>query len=219
MTDQHSPTGQAAQAVADLEAKIAATDAKMAANTNARAELAYAAHADDDKKARKSLNELSDESVRLQHEREDLTVALAEARRRHRSAIDDEAREGDRAAAIQVDALFSDLVKAYRAQDRALEVWASAVTAAAALHAKIRQLGCGHVAIRAPLDVERRALSTCIQGAQLWRGQFDHAPLEHGAKVRSLAAVAETWHAAVRQAPHGWIARRLGETVAAEAAE
>jgi chromosome segregation ATPase len=206
------------QTIADLETKLAATEQAIATNEESRAQLAYAAHADDDKKARKALADLGDQALKLQHEREDLTHALAEARRRHGAAVADDARAAEREAAAQVDHLFEQLVVCYRAADSALAAYALALNDAAEIHRAIRKLGCGHVSPRAPDDIERRALSTVIQEAALWCNRFDHRALEHAAKVPSLALIAEAWHHAVRQAPNGWVAQRLGETVA-EAAE
>jgi hypothetical protein len=114
-------------------------------------EASYVGGLERQKKARKSLAELSDESVKLQHDRQDLTVALVEARRRHKAAIDDEAREGDRAAAVEVDKLFADLTTAYRGADRALAAFGQCLLAAAEMHRKIRELGCTHVASRSPI--------------------------------------------------------------------
>jgi len=221
MTDQLqlSPVEQSAQVVATLQAKLAASEQKLARNADARDEHSFAAHAEDNPKAKRALADLSGEASKIEHEIKDLKAALGEAHRRHLQAADDQARAGDRAAALEVDALFEQLTTAYRAADRALAVYANAVTAAAGLHASIRQRGCNHVASRSPFDIERRALSTMLQEAQLWRGHFEHDAVRSHSKVTSLASIAEQWHAAVRQAPNGWIAVRLGETVAAEAAE
>jgi hypothetical protein len=218
MTDP-TPVEDAALAVATIEGKLLDIGERIEQNTKQRASLSFAAHAGDDAQARQALGDLPDEAVRLGHQREDLQAALAVGKARHQAAIEAEAREAERAAAVQVDQLFDDLTKAYRAADRALAAWAQAITAAGELHVCIRQLGCQHVATRLPFDIERRALSTVLQETQVWRGQFDHQALTHGAKIGSLADVAVTWHSAARQAPHGWLFRRLGEPPASEAAE
>jgi hypothetical protein len=59
---------------------------KIAANAEARAAQSFAAHAEDNAKAKRALGDLNDDTTKLQHQVESLNAALAEARRRHKTA-------------------------------------------------------------------------------------------------------------------------------------
>jgi hypothetical protein len=62
-----------------LKGKLGAIDQKIAANAEARTAQSFSAHAEDNARAKRALGDLSDESIKLQHQEED----LAEAKRRH----------------------------------------------------------------------------------------------------------------------------------------
>lgn len=213
---QQSPVEQAAQAVVDLEAKIAATGERIAANAESRAQLAYAAHADDDRKARKSLAELSDESTKLEHQAEDLTHALAEAKRRHTQATDDERHAGDRVLAERRLELAAGLRQAGQSMDlgftaaKAEALWAviDAVHATRFSHDRIDP-GPTHQQLNV---LGLQALETMLM-ATPWRKAFRHlAPHER----RTWSALCDGWADMIERSARV----ELGEAVpTAEAAE
>src|ERR1700730_15744023 len=73
---QLPPVEQAAKTIATLTAKLAAIDARLAANAESRASLSFDALAGDDTKARSSLDQLSGEVFRTQTAGENVATAL-----------------------------------------------------------------------------------------------------------------------------------------------
>jgi len=219
ITATETPTAveHAHAVVAHLTAKLAAIDDRIATNQKTRDALSYAAHAQADQKARKSLDDLVAERLKIDFDRENLTSALATAKAHLAAAQRDEAADEARADALEADKIFAALIATYELNDRARQALAATANRAAELCVALQKLGCYHPPSRAPFDAECRALSTCIQDNRLWSGQFDHRPLQHGAKIHSLKALAELWHASAR-GPSGWIGVRLGAPVT-EAAE
>jgi hypothetical protein len=73
---QLSPVEEYAQIVQALKGKLAATEAKIAANVEARRGLSFPAHTESDAKSAKRLADLGDEGTRLEHQVVDLKSAI-----------------------------------------------------------------------------------------------------------------------------------------------
>jgi hypothetical protein len=116
-------TDGAHQVIETLKAKFAATDQEITANAEQRRAQSYAAHAENESKAKPAKRELAaltDRALKLEYEREELRAAITEAERRLALAQAGERHAGDRALAERRLELAGGLRMAGQSMDAGL---------------------------------------------------------------------------------------------------
>ncbi len=113
--------------IRELEAKKARLVARDAAIASERATLGYAAHVDDDAKARAKVGKLNAEAVTLAGELESITAALRTAGERLAAARQAEAVAADKANALalreELQAFCKHGMRHRAARERSIGAW------------------------------------------------------------------------------------------------
>jgi hypothetical protein len=199
-------TAAAAATVEQLKAKRLSQVDRIEVNRRASAALAFDAFTNGGK-ARQEVDDYDSELAKLQRELSHIDAAIAEAERRHHTALKAEEAEATQARDRQVLALFDRLVTVYEHVDAVLAVLANDMHAAAEVELMIVQSGCGYPPSGAPNLQERLRLATVLhhEFPAGWARFFENRPPDKmGGRppVDALGPIARGWRET--------IGRRLG---------
>jgi hypothetical protein len=160
-----------------------------------RTTLAFAAHADDDAKARKRLDEINRESALGDSELRSIDAALSEGAKRLAAAQAVEAREADRERAREILAVTERMKAAGMALDHALEVLVAAGEDVHAATDALHMLGCPTPTGQQLLSFGERVIRGAVQKT-IWSRAIERlAPGEH----TSFSRVIDGWAAMIER--------------------
>jgi hypothetical protein len=168
-----------------------------------RREISFAAHSGD-AQASRLLDGLHEESVRFESRLASITDAINEARRRLQQAHEHEAREADRAKAVELRAALKRFVEHGAGVDAALEVLVESCNGMERALVEMHRCGTAF-----PSDAQLQSLGGRVLLAGLSKTPFRRnfetlPPLE---RDRSMARITQQWSDTVERS----IQQRLGD--------
>jgi hypothetical protein len=203
------PMAVASAYIARVRAKIDDLDGRSRENLKQQALLRVPALIDGDVKARKSLDDLRRENLRLAADHEALQVEFAAAEQRHREAIAEASRAADGEVAREVAEEFDAIVALTERSDRIAEALIEHLDVIAERLDNIARRGCPYPNSGQVRTVLHRRLSTIVQRIK-WTRNFELRFLAPGDRVQSLHDIAVRW----RDGPvRGWVEERGGQTM------
>lgn len=193
---------KAAAVLRDLEDKRRALVEKGVELADERQRISFAAHAGNDVKARKRLDEINGAMASHGSELASIEAAIDEAKARLEAAHRDAALEADREAANELAEEWKDFVEHAKNLDKALAAVVEHGHALEKVLTRVNALGATSPSCAQLDSLGGRALMSALQRTP-WAREFSPiAPNER----RTFTALGETWGASVRNN----VAARLG---------
>jgi hypothetical protein len=186
---------KAERVLSGLRQKRDAAVARGVALGEERTTLAFAAHADDDAKARKRLDEINREAALGDSELRSIDAAIGEATKRLAAAQAVEAREAERQRAREVLAVTERMKAAGQAIDDALAVLVAAGEDVHAAADALHMLGCPSPTGQQLLSFGERVIRGAVQKTMWSRAIERLAPGEH----TSFSRVIDGWAAMIER--------------------